>query len=284
MRNFLKTIKYVNQKIMLNRKIQELKIEYAGKDEDGDYYIKLKNGFYFFGPGTVKKQKKYYKLLPKKFRDIMPFQCYNIAMDIIIRFVEGGLKFGGPRKEKFYKVKSGDIVVEMGAFRGYYTLYLSENVKNLGEVIAIEPLNDNLHFLTKNLNKNKISNVHIIPKGVWSKKTELTFLRKKNDKQSASVDINYSDADKYKIKVDTLDNILSKKNINKIDFMIIQLNGAELEAINGLKKFKPQNLAIAARYNFQNIDIAKTIKIKLIKNGYNCKMIEKKYLYANIKE
>ena len=62
-------------------------------------------------------------------------------MDILTRHIQGGLKLGGPKKQLYYKVNSGDFVAEMGAFRGYYCMMLAKQVGSNGRVIAIEPVN-----------------------------------------------------------------------------------------------------------------------------------------------
>jgi len=271
---------YIYQRIRITLKIKSLQLERAGLDEDGDCYVKLKNGFYFYGSSTKARQKKYYNLLPQHIRHLLPFECFSIAQDIIIRFVEGGLKVGGPPKEKIYKVKQGDFIAEMGAFRGFYTLYLSHTAGANGKIVAIEPMEDNLYFLKKNIAKNNIENVVVVPKGVWSEKKTLTFNRREGDNQSASIDMNYDNKDTFKINVDTLDNILSDLNIENIDFMLIQLNGAEYEAIKGLSVVKPDSLAIAARYNVDGADIPGLIMDYLYRNGYKCQLENKKFIYA----
>ncbi len=247
----------------------------------GDVYVKLLKGFYFYGPAAKPKDKKYYQLLAAETKKKLPFECYQIALNILIRFDEGGLKLGGPEKEKCYTVKPGDMVAEMGAFRGYYSMYLSRQVGETGNVVAIEPVKDNLRYLEKNIKKNDLKNVIIVPKGVWSKKTTLTFSQRSEDFQSASIDMNYSDAKMLSIEVDTLDNILAKTNTDKINQMIIQLNGAEHEALKGLSEIKPYNFAIAARYNPGNQNVAEEIRKHLTDLGYKCTLVKGKYIFAS---
>ena len=149
-------INYIWNRIRVARKISKLKIEKAGVDAEEIPYIKLKSGPVFYGLKSNPKDKKYYNFLPAKIKAILPFETFLVANDIVIRYYEGGLKIGGPKKELFYITKTGNYVAEMGAYMGHYTIYLSEKVGKNGKVIAIEPMPDNLKILTKNITENKL--------------------------------------------------------------------------------------------------------------------------------
>ncbi len=265
----------------LNKKIAALDIEKSEVDECGDPFVKLTNGFFFYSIKTVPGEYKYYSLLPPEVKKKLPVECYHAALDIIIRYFEGGLKLNGPRKEALYSVKKGDVIAEMGAYLGHYSLYLSEKIGSDGKLVAIEPMRDNLRILKKNITANNIKNTLIIPSGVWKEKAILSFSRKRNDTQSGSVFLTEHCDETMELSVDSLDNILSEQNIEKINFMIIQLNGVEVEALEGMKKFSPDNIAIAARYSQVGKSSVDTISGDLSSRGYQVYVREKNYLYAN---
>jgi len=267
----------------LNKKILTLNIEKAEIDNDGDPFVKLVNGFYFYSIKTVPGEYKYYSLLPQDVKNQLPVECYHTALDIIIRYIEGGLKFRGPRKEEFYSVKKGDVIAEMGAYMGHYSLYLSEKIGVNGKLIAIEPMPDNLRILKKNIVANNIKNTIIVPLGIWKEKALLSFSRKKNDTQSGSVFLTHHDEEIMELSVDTLDNILSEQKIKEINFMIVQLNGVEIEALEGMKEFTPNNLSIAARYSKKGKSAVDIISGKLSLRGYQIHIRDKNFLYANWK-
>lgn len=276
-------IKYIWNRIQLTRKISKLQIEKAGVDSEEIPYVKLKNGPVFYGLISCPKDKKYYNLLPTKLKSILPFESFLIANDIVIRYFEGGLKLGGPRKELFYKTKPGDYIAEMGAYMGHYTIYLSEKVGKNGKVIAIEPMPDNLKILRKNITENNLDNVVIVPKGVWKEKDEMIFHRKKGDRQSGSVELNYKNNDSLKIPVDSLDNILQEQNIKHIDFMLVQLNGVEPEALEGLTNYKPNHIAIASRYSKNNKPVAPIIANVLQEKNYKSTIVKRDFVFAELK-
>ena len=281
MTNFLKSIDNFYYRIKLLFQIGRLGIDETNKDENG-VYVKLKSGKYFYGLPTRLKQKKYYSLLSKKYKRIINFENLQTVYDIIIRYIERGLRLGGPAKEMFYTPKNGDIIAEMGAYMGYYTIYLSEKVGETGKVIAIEPLPDNINYLRNNISKNNLSNVTIVPKGVWKEKSKSTFFQKQDDHQSASLILDEKSKKKIEIDVDSLDNILLNADVNHVDFMIIQLNGVEYEALEGLTKIKPKNISIAARYDKGEVKTTAKIKALLEERNYDVKIIKKDYVFAKL--
>lgn len=280
--------KYVGRKIRLVQtiiKIHQLKIEDAGVDSRENIpFIKLENGPVFYGIFPTHSLRKDYWLFSRRLRRKVPQECLRVALDIIIRYQECGLKWGGPNKEAYYDVKPGHIVAEMGAYMGYYCLRLSEKVGSEGQVIAIEPIPENIAILEKNISENNLSNVHIVPKGVWKEKTRLPFRQRNTDKQSGSVYLEYGDQKEQMLEVDTLDNILAEWNVPKVDFMVIQLNGAELEALQGLRNHHPHHLAIAARYNAQGRSDVTKIRDLLNNRGYQVKIHQNRFIFGWIDE
>lgn len=59
-------------------------------------------------------------------------------------------------------VKRGDIVFDIGAHVGFYTLLASELVGKNGKVLAFEPLPRNLSYLKRHLKLNNCQNVEIL--------------------------------------------------------------------------------------------------------------------------
>ena len=66
--------------------------------------------------------------------------------------------------EKYIGVE--DVVFDMGAHVGFYTLVASAIVGSRGQVVAFEPLPENLSYLREHLTMNHIDNVTVIDKAV----------------------------------------------------------------------------------------------------------------------
>jgi FkbM family methyltransferase len=282
MRKILHSADYLYNKIRIIKKINDLSIIKAGLDADETPYVQLENKLYFYGLRSSDKDLKYYRLLLNKTKEILPFSCFRVAQDIVIRYYEGGLRLGGPKKEQYYKAKPADIIAEMGAYQGFYTMYLAQKAGKYGTVIAIEPFEENILLLRKNISNNKLSNVIIVTRGVWKEKTELIFYREKEDMQSGSIKLTNRNKNKIVIPVDSLDNILRENGIDKVNFMIIQLNGAEKEAIQGMTNYKPLNITIAARYKSEKESVVGSLAEILRNRNYRVKILNRHYIYAEL--
>lgn len=141
--------------------------------------------------------------------------------------------------------QAGETVVDVGANIGVFAVMASRLVGQRGSVICIEPEPKNLHSLQTNLRLNYCKNVTVVAKGAWSKKAALKLWLLDGNIAAHSVVIHRSR--KFTtIKVDTLDRILKGK---LVDFVKMDIEGAEIEAVKGMKKMLKQpgiKLAVAA--------------------------------------
>lgn len=264
-------------------KINALPIKESGVDKEGDPFVVLDNGTIFYGNKTRTKIDKFlYKSLSSSTQKKLSLESMHVALDIMIRYVEGGLMYGGPKKQSRYKVKEGDFVSEMGAYQGFCSVKLAQQVGPTGQVVCIEPMPDNYRLLCKNMKANKLNHVVCINKGVWDSSIELKFNRRKGDGQSSSIEMTYDNSDEYKVPADTLDNIFGEINSHAKDFMIIQLNGAEINGLRGLNSFKPKYVSIAARYDTEGEDAAIAIKKELEKRNYKVEIDEEDFVFGEL--
>lgn len=278
-----KKIINLNSRKKLFDKINNIEIINSGVDPEGDPFVVLKNGTLFYGgKNKANTDNLLYNLLSSKTKKNLDLRCVQTALDIVIRYVEGGLKYGGPRKQSRYIVKKGDVVSEMGAYQGFCSLRLAEQVGPNGKVIAIEPMPDNYRLLKKNKIANGYDQIEIINKGVWDNTKTLVFNRKIGDGQSSSIEMEYEGGEKVKVLAEPLDVLYSNLDIFPEDFMIIQLNGAEINGLRGLTKFKPKHLCIAARYDTEGVDAALAIKRLLESRNYNVEIDDEDFVFAKL--
>jgi len=264
-------------------KIDELKITNSGLDNDGDPYVELVDGTTLVGDHIKANSDKYlYRTLNSKTRTRLQYECMQVAIDIVIRYAEQGLMYGGPRKQSLYQVKEGDVVAEMGAYQGFCSVKMAQLVGRRGAIVAIEPMPDNFRLLKKNKEINELDQLILINNGVWDRTEDLVFNRKIGDGQSSSIEMNYQKGEEIVVKADTLDNLFTAVGKTHCDLMIIQLNGAEINALRGLSSFKPSNLSIAARYDTEGTDAALAIKDTLVDRGYDVKIVEDDFVFARL--
>ena len=137
-------------------------------------------------------------------------------------------------------LKRNDIVLDIGANQGIYSIAFSKLVGPKGSVIAVEPFNKMIKCLEDNIKINNLDNIKIHQKVVSDKNGIETIYFNKGT-VSASINEEFSLKNKFDIESTTIDEICSKSL--KIDFIKLDIEGAELKALKGakltLEKFKP---------------------------------------------
>jgi len=166
-----------------------------------------------------------------------------------------------------YKLKEGDIVVDAGAYRGWFSLYAANKVGSTGKVIAFEPSQKNYEILKKRGAKAKFGNVICIKKGLYNEKATLK-MEKEGILPSSGQTSEKSEGES--ITTDTLDKILKDLRIRKIDFIKMDIEGAELEALEGAPKSLQiaKNLAIACYHKRNGKSTGENLASKLKALGF----------------
>ncbi|WP_415280892.1 FkbM family methyltransferase [Candidatus Nitrososphaera sp. FF02] len=139
--------------------------------------------------------------------------------------------------------RQGATVVDIGAHMGRYTIIGSKRVGPNGKVVAIEAHAGNFRLLDSNIELNRLSNVVAINSAVYSRKTSLKLYLPDEDQgytmhhsvMAGYLSTKYRDVEqKYaSVKADTLDNLLSSAGIESVNWIKIDVEGAELEVLKG---------------------------------------------------
>ena len=138
------------------------------------------------------------------------------------------------------EIKAGMRVVDIGANIGYYALQEAHLVGETGEVIAIEPVPDNVDLLRMNVEANGYKNVRIYQAAIGAEDgtTRLYLASKFNLSSLISRDIHHACID---TPLWTLDSFLEQEG--QIDYIQMDIEGYEAEALKGmrgiLRKYRP---------------------------------------------
>jgi FkbM family methyltransferase len=128
----------------------------------------------------------------------------------------------------------GSTLVDVGAHVGFYTVWACRRARL---VVAIEPNPVALAYLRLNIELNNCSNVVIVPKAVSDKRglVELRIPRRgwKLAPMNSSIIWDYEDAIRLQVEADTLDNILGELNIEEVDLLKVDVEGAEGLVVRG---------------------------------------------------
>jgi FkbM family methyltransferase len=137
------------------------------------------------------------------------------------------------------EIRKGDIVLDIGANIGYYTLIFAKLVGPEGKVFGFEPDPANFALLKKNVVANHYHNVILVNKAVASKTGKIQLY--------LSDDIGdhriYDTGDGRKvieIEAIRLDDYFNQGNA-RVDFIKMDIQGAEWEAIQGMSLLLQKN-------------------------------------------
>jgi len=134
-------------------------------------------------------------------------------------------------------VSSGDYVVDGGAFKGETAFWFLS--KGAGKVYAFEGDSISFEVLSKNVSFDRVEDKIIPVKALLSDKDGV-YKIKMTGSSSSSILVNGG----TEVESITLDSFVIKNNIEHIDFIKLDVEGAELDVLNGaretIKKFKPK--------------------------------------------
>jgi FkbM family methyltransferase len=128
-------------------------------------------------------------------------------------------------------VKPADVVYDIGANVGFYTLLASRLVGPAGHVFAFEPLPRNLGLLRKHVAINSLSNVTILPQAVSDKPGEALFSTSADPAQNG-----LTEQGDIRVQVTAVDVLLDKGEIKPPNLMKIDVEGAEAMVLRGAAK------------------------------------------------
>ncbi len=138
-------------------------------------------------------------------------------------------------EEWMQALRPGQIGLDIGAHRGYWSLFYQAKILPGGLIFALEPNPENYTHLLKNLARNQISHVIPLRLAAWSKSTVLSL------EGSANIPINSflsrvkpgTGGDTLAVSIDALTEAL---NLPQLDWIKIDIEGAEVEALKGAMK------------------------------------------------
>ena len=210
------------------------------------------------------------KRVPKIF--VIPDICaVDCALDVFVREVY----------ERFYRLREGDVVIDVGAHVGMFTVKAAMSVGERGKVVAIEPVEENLRLLRKNVELHELDNVVIIGracgiergraklvKSELSGTHQLKVVRKEPEFPVSEVEV----------EVTTIDEVCRGLGLLSIDFLKIDVEGAELEVLKGAEESLKvtRNIAMELHYEGEGEEV----KDYLEKRGYEVKVVGS-MLYAS---
>lgn len=185
-------------------------------------------------------------LVPKLERHEHLFGKYRFEMDLRLGRLQKilYLKPGcyEPQTERFIRqsVKLGMTVLDIGANTGYTTLLLADVVGPYGQVHAVEPTPANYELLQKNVSANGLKHVHTYNIALSDRKGKVTLhIDPGNDGGNTIGNVTgegWKGHATITVDSETLDSFLELVGIGNIDFIKIDVEGAESLVFAGARK------------------------------------------------
>jgi FkbM family methyltransferase len=135
--------------------------------------------------------------------------------------------------------KQGDIVVDIGAHMGRYTIISSKRVGTNGKVIALEAHPGNFEMLNRNIKLNQLTNVIPLNYAVYSKETKIKLYVPGEESgytvYNTIMSNRAGNEDKFvEVNANTLDYLLQLNQIRgEVNWVKIDVEGAEFEVLKG---------------------------------------------------
>ncbi|MFA6280888.1 MAG: FkbM family methyltransferase [Candidatus Omnitrophota bacterium] len=176
-------------------------------------------------------------------------------------------------------VRDGDVILDIGANSGWYTLNWLKNFKEI-KVFSFEPMPEIYDKLIKNLALNGQETKNAFNFGLANVNEEVDFFfDKERCGASSMVDLRDSgNTVKVKHSVKRLDDVFFTLGVDRLDFIKCDVEGAEKLVFDGgfetIKKYKPVIFSELLRKWSKKFGYHPNDVIKMFRNiGYECYVI-----------
>ena len=182
--------------------------------------------------------------------------------------------------------KEGDIVIDIGAHIGLYTIISSKRVGANGKVVAIEADPSNFEMLKSNIKLNQLTNVIPLNYAVYSKETKLKLYLPSGGESGFTkyntIMPNWINTQEKFVEVNanTLDYLLQLNEIRQeeVNWIKIDVEGAEFEVLKGATNVLSKSKDVAILMELHGPPHIYRPKVEELVNLYNFKIeFEKSY-------
>jgi FkbM family methyltransferase len=143
-----------------------------------------------------------------------------------------------------HEIRKGDVVLDVGANIGMFTRTALARGASL--VVAIEPAPRTLNAFRRNLEKEiREGRVVVYPKGAWDHDGEMELsVNEVNQANNTLVLPRTTSMPTIRVPLTTIDKIVAELKLPRVDFIKMDIEGAEKPAIKGaentIKRFRPR--------------------------------------------
>jgi FkbM family methyltransferase len=206
-----------------------MRFEDAGT-RDGLAYVRYRGrGFYGYLSGS--SHRRAYYLVADRVPAEIDAETFLLALDVAHRYVAS-----------WYPSEilpgAGGSVMEVGAYLGHKTMrFVDDAVGPDGHVLAVEMMPDNCEVLHRNIVENGLGAViDELAGGVWSSDGELPVRGKGRQRNTLAPLEKLPDSMDITVPTYSLDTLVERWGRPVVDLVLLTVNGAEIEALEGLDR------------------------------------------------
>lgn len=269
-------------------------------EEDGAPWIEVpENGARLFGFWTERANEEVFDLLVGELPAELPKPHFRLVKDYLNRYLFPHMRpdwkpdgyaadrlFGFHAQHKdaiadlddpaerdllnaAFRPKPDDVFIDGGAFLGFGEIRLSSDVPE-GHFYAIEADRECHALLARNITANGAANVTALHRALWNKAATLD-LETGFAQSNTLVSEVYEGERRQKVETISVDQIVEKYSLSKVDMLSLTLNGAEVEALEGARRtladLRPR-IRLAGWYSRDDKPIWQWTKAQLEPHGY----------------
>lgn len=221
-------------------------------------FLTYKNWWRFYLPD----KKEHRLILRNGIKIVGPRSCpiYSIVDEIILR------KIYNP---KYLNIGNNDIVVDIGANVGIFSIFASSFTKN--KILAYEPLLLNIKYLKRNIKINNLQNISVFEEAISNKNGETYLYITESSAGNLLFNRNIEGKlfKKTVVRTSTLERIFQVNKLSKIDFLKLDCEGSEGDILSSSVKLLKYIKKMALEYhdNVSKLDHENIVKL-LSKNKF----------------
>jgi FkbM family methyltransferase len=157
------------------------------------------------------------------------------------------------------KAETGDVVIEAGACWGETALYFAHEVGEGGRVIAFEFIPSNIEVLRQNIasNPHLAARIQMVDRPLWDRSDQTLYYVDWGPGSRVSFEKMRADFPDTQCKTITIDDVVAEKDLPNVDFIKMDIEGAELNALKGaeqtIRRFHPK-LAISLYHRLSDFE------------------------------
>ena len=181
----------------------------------------------------------------------------------------------------YFPFYTKSTIIDIGAHYGYFSIFASKNLDKDSKIISIEPSSTNFNQLNRNFKDCKTSNINTFNIAIGGEQGEVKLYKSKSVNHSVFKDyallkrnLEYED-----VEMNTLENLIKDNNLDKIDFLKMDCEGAEYSILENTPK-NIFNKITTISLEFHDLkdkgftaqkilDILKENKFKIVKYHYD---------------